>query len=150
MPTITLEQMLDELTVQGDVQAVIDWAEEQKREEPKKLKCPIEPKNPKVDEIIIHTLAKVAWRQENEEYKVKLIAWKKNYDQINAVIEDFIKEVANFSIVPVEFQSNVFRKAWERGHSSGYFGIYQALDDLVDIFNLSNEINSSTSRKVSW
>lgn len=124
--------------MQGDVYKVINWAEEQKGEEPKQPKKPIEPKHPSVNDALIHTLATVAWRQENEEYKVKLIAWKKNYDQINAVIEDFIKEVANFSIIPVEFQSNVFHKAWERGHSSGYFGIYQALTDLVEIFNLKN------------
>ena len=68
----------------------------------------------------------------------KLIAWKKANDQIDAVIEDFIKEVANFSIVPVEYQANIFHKAWGRGHSSGYFGIYQALSDLIEIFNIQN------------
>jgi hypothetical protein len=31
-------------------------------------------------------------------------------------------------------QSKVWWKAWEDGHSYGYYEVYQKLDDLVELF----------------
>jgi hypothetical protein len=49
----------------------------------------------------------------------------------------FIKNLTNFEdIVPQQYRPNLLAKAWEDGHSNGWYSVYQKLDELVDLFKV--------------
>lgn len=71
-----------------------------------------------------------------QKYKGDFKVWKQYCDNAKNSVILFIKKQANFDIVPLEYQNNVYNMAWERGHSSGYYGVYQELCELVELFNI--------------
>jgi len=55
---------------------------------------------------------------------------------ISNIIEEFIKDVSGFNkTVPDDKKSKVYSKAWEDGHSSGYYEVYLCLLSLVELFD---------------
>lgn len=77
-----------------------------------------------------------------EQYEIDLVEYGKqktlyierNCD-INNTIESYIKEISGFNRLSETTKKKVWYKAWEDGHSSGYYQVYYELCDLVDLFN---------------
>ncbi len=70
---------------------------------------------------------KYRWR-----YGIELERYKKNKSLIDSTIIEFIKEQAGISIVPEQYRENLWNKAWEDGHSGGFYEVY--LSSLIEIF----------------
>lgn len=69
------------------------------------------------------------------EYTAWLVDAKRYNNAIETAIEDFIKKESGLNTsVPEPYRANVWRKAWNDGHSGGYYEVYQELCELVDIF----------------
>jgi len=56
-------------------------------------------------------------------------------NDINDVIIEYIKSESGLGKVPEQYRDKLYRIAYERGHSSGFYEVYQELCELVDIFN---------------
>jgi hypothetical protein len=55
-------------------------------------------------------------------------------NEIDEIIEEFIKDAACLKNVPEKYRDKVYSKAYSDGHSYGFFSVYQKLCELVDIF----------------
>ena len=70
-----------------------------------------------------------------EEYKLQKSLYNEICGQLNSLKEEFIKNYTDFyKVVPKSKQSKVWWKAWEDGHSYGYYEVYLQLDSLVELF----------------
>ena len=84
----------------------------------------------------------VAYAKSLKEYEIDYSKYQESYKEVmknnaivNGVIEEFIKDAAGlFDYVPEQYIDKVYAKAYEMGHSSGYYEVYIQLEDLVDIF----------------
>lgn len=52
----------------------------------------------------------------------------------NFIVETYIKEKACLDAIPEQYQSKVYAKAYSNGHSEGWYGVYQQLTSLLEIF----------------
>lgn len=106
---------------------------------------PVKPKKP--ISITLNT------SQEAHDYGNKLFEYekeKKEYDEkcmilrvhrliVDGAIVDFIKQQSGLYDVPVIYQEKVYQKAYESGHSEGYYEIFLKLKRLTDIFVNEND-----------
>ena len=60
---------------------------------------------------------------------------QKKINEIDDIIEEFIKDVACLKNVPEKYRDKVYSKAYSDGHSGGFYEVYQNLCELVDIFD---------------
>lgn len=58
------------------------------------------------------------------------------------VIEDFVKEVSGLLRIPQQYQAAVYEKSYRKGHSDGFYGIYSALIEFVEIFTPTANTNT--------
>lgn len=130
MEKVTLEKLKEFKTVFN----AIDWAKNQYEDYPK---IPIKPilspdhTSTNLEEYI------EALRQYDKEkitYNEKLKTYKERQRNINDVITNYIKEEAGLDIIPEQYRDKIYQKAYDDGHSSGYYEIYINLCELVDIF----------------
>lgn len=125
---------LEKLRNTQSISQAIEWAKEQYGE------YPVRPKKPSLKSNLNSTEAKQyatnLEKYENEitDFNERLAVWKADQTEINNVIERFIKDEVGFNIVPVKYQDKVWSKAWEMGHSSGYYEVYLKLNSLIEIF----------------
>lgn len=134
MKQITIKQ----LKLQGNIQEAINWAYDQINA--------YELLPPKRPESLPHNATSAQALNYNNElrefeelykkYQEDFETWKQYRDYTINLIVLFIKKQAYFDIVPLEYQNKVYNMAWERGHSSGYYGVYQELCELVELFNI--------------
>jgi hypothetical protein len=74
------------------------------------------------------------------EYDIKLYNKQKNeVVQANVVVDYYIekqlKEISGLiSEVPEDKQAKVWSRAWEEGHSAGYYEVYLCLCNLIELF----------------
>jgi len=52
----------------------------------------------------------------------------------NFIVETYIKDKACLDAIPKQYQSKVYAKAYDDGHSDGWYSIYQKLTSLIEIF----------------
>ena len=130
MEKVTLEKLKEFKTVFN----AIDWAKNQYEDYPK---IPIKPilspdhTSTNLEEYI------EALRQYDKEkitYNEKLETYKERQRNINDVITNYIKEEAGLDIIPEQYRDKIYQKAYNDGHSNGYYEIYINLCELVDIF----------------
>ena len=76
-----------------------------------------------------------------EEYEKQKPAYdiaKKEVQEYNRKIDlavgDYIKEESGLTKLPEHTQAKVWRKAYEDGHSNGFYSVYQELEELVELF----------------
>jgi hypothetical protein len=76
-----------------------------------------------------------------KEYEGKLVDYKKEKEEyktqrniITSIIVEFIKKESGLYDIPKQYQDKVYYKAYQDGHSDGYYSVYQHLEELVDIF----------------
>ncbi len=103
------------------------------------------PKKPRLGQN--HTAQEVAkYASDLAEYEIV----KKNYDkesserdQYNGIIysamDEYIREESGLnSVVPEQYRSKVYMKAYDDGHANGYYEVYVQLLSLVDIFDVKS------------
>jgi len=75
------------------------------------------------------------YEKEFEQYKFNKSLYDDEMSQLNSLKEEFIKDYVDFyKYVPQDKQAKVWNKAWEDGHSNGYYSVYYQLDSLVELF----------------
>jgi len=72
----------------------------------------------------------------DDKVKVDLLndSRRKIENKIYSIIIDYIKEESGLNQIPEQYRDKVYRKAYEDGHSSGHYEVYQKLVELVEIF----------------
>lgn len=131
MELVTVEKMKG----QGDVYKAIEWAQKQKGEYPERPKKPNLPSKHTsldatqyVDELFL-------WEKQMIIHNGLTTAYMANENSINDVIIEYIKDMSGLADIPKQYQEKVYSKAYEDGHSGGFYAVYQELDSLIDIFN---------------
>lgn len=129
---LTLEYLIENFSC--DVYNGIEYATSKY---PKYLKTPTKPiisNNPTSDEVF-------AYAHKLKEYEDLIVIYdeQKNnrlekIDEINDIVEEFIKEAAYLKSVPEKYRDNVYSKAYSDGHSGGFYEVYQKLCNLCEIF----------------
>ena len=74
------------------------------------------------------------WEAAEIVYKKELRDYKEKETLLNSVLIEYIKEYAGLDKVPEQYREKVYSKAYQDGHSGGYYEVYQHLCELVDIF----------------
>lgn len=105
------------------------------------LEYPNSPKKPKLEDK--HNSRQIAvYQKAYEQYEYELVNYGKEkmlfserQNDINSMIEDYIKDITGFNDLPEKNKSKVWHKAWEDGHSDGYHQVYYELVELIDLFN---------------
>lgn len=76
-----------------------------------------------------------------EKYEAAMVEYNTNRDviskhnrEVDFLIEKYIRKASGLNTIPEQYRNKVWQKAWQIGHSSGYYEVYQCLCDLVDIF----------------
>ena len=129
---ITIED-LDQF--EGQVHTAIEWAKEQRGKYPQKPKKPLlKSTSPSIEEINQYTSNNEKYLRELSEYEKVCEDYKKRDKIIDEVITEYIKRESSLNIVPKEYRDKVYSKAWEMGHSDGYYSVYCKLVDLIEIF----------------
>ena len=123
-----------EITREKSLYEAIEWAKAQYPEWPQSLKKPFLDRNASATDA--HEYAKKL-----EQYEKALVTHKEERRiygektlEINATIEVLIKVQAGLEKVPEKSRSKVWSKAYQDGHSSGYYQVYQELCELVELF----------------
>lgn len=131
MEQVTLEKLQEF----GSVSQAIEWAQKQYGTYPKP---PIKPLL-----SVIHTSDDVGIYQKNlqhyekayEEYKKEKESWVTNQRVINKIIEQYIKDQSGIDSIPEQYRDKLYSKAYEDGHSNGYYEVYLKLISLIEIFD---------------
>jgi hypothetical protein len=139
MENTTLENkintLLEDMNAINDVYKAIQYAHSLKIELPTKLIKPILKDKHTSTEVLEYS-------KKLELYEISMITYKEKVEQtreleykIFDIVIEYIKlQSGLYDYVPVDKQNKVYSLAYERGHSEGYYGVYQQLDELVDLF----------------
>ena len=130
---------MEEVTIKklhsfDDVNAAIDWARKQYGEFPQRPSKPFLSRDHNSEDAFVHAKALGIWEDDMKIYDAHKKEYQSNVNKINTVVEEFIKAEANLEDVPEKYRQKVYALASEKGHSYGYYSIYQELLNLVDIF----------------
>lgn len=68
------------------------------------------------------------------EFEAQRIDYYKRQSEIEHEIKALITHESGLSDIPIQYRTKVWDVAWEKGHSSGYYEVYQWLCRLVEIF----------------
>jgi len=103
------------------------------------IQRPAKPKAPTLSEGVAAGMRKhadklEAWETEMLAYNASMGKIRMHNMKVDALILAFIKSESGLNDIPKQYQSKVFSKAWSDGHGSGYYGVYQQLCELVEIF----------------
>lgn len=76
-----------------------------------------------------------------EKWNIEIEEWKKTRqketeynNKISDAISKYIQDESGLNSIPEQYRSKVYAYAWDQGHSSGYYEVYNYLISLVDIF----------------
>lgn len=113
----------------------IEFLQDKKLSYPERLPKPVLKNNHTTEEVLQYANELEIWeiQKSNREKYTQFV------DDYNNQIDDFIEEeVKNFAglfSIPERYQHKVWEKAWEDGHSNGWYSVYQHLVELVYIFD---------------
>lgn len=68
------------------------------------------------------------------EYNKLVSLYREEDKRLSDLIIEFISEESRLNTIPEKSRSKVFSKAYQDGHSSGYYSVYQELVELVELF----------------
>jgi hypothetical protein len=100
---------------------------------------PKEPRMPKNN----HPESFLAYAEALERYQANLETWETYKAEAEAhntliysICEGLVREDSGLDTLKVsdKQKEKIWRKAWEQGHSNGYYEVYQELVDLVELF----------------
>jgi hypothetical protein len=113
----------------------INYAESFYGEYPNKPKKPLAPKIHTSESIKNYSSELETYETNLKEYEITRRACNIREIKINNIIIDYIKYASNIETIPEQYRDKVYSKAYEKGHSSGFYEIYCDLCGLVEIFN---------------
>jgi hypothetical protein len=125
---------LERLKEFDDHNEAIQWAQEQMPE------FPDAPKRPRLalahtsKEAELYAVELQQFEASQQNYKAARNAVQSLSNAIDAVICEFIKQDCGLESVPEQYREKLWNKAWEDGHSSGYYEVHNKLLGLVEIF----------------
>lgn len=130
---ITLEK-LQEISQMESVSNAIEYATDKYGEYPSRPIKPILHKDANSKEVLEYAEQLKNWELDSVIYKEQLEIYKHNQNEIDSIIKEFIIDVAGISIVPQQYRDKLYAKAYEDGHSNGFYEIYNCLQSLIEIF----------------
>ncbi len=130
---VTLEK-LQEISGMKSVSNAIEWATYKYGEYPKRPIKPMLKKDASSNEVFEYGEQLKNWELGLVIYKEQVETYNVNKNEIDSIIKEFIMDVAGISIVPQQYRNKVYSKAYDNGHSSGFYEIYLELNSLIEIF----------------
>ena len=127
-------QRLIELADKQSVSSAIEFAEKIYGKYPDRPSKPTLQKNANSAEAKNYAILLEQYESAMESYSQEMALYKKNSQEIQSVIVDFIKEYAGINIVPVQYRDKVYLKAYSDGHAYGFYEVFLKLNDLIEIF----------------
>ena len=132
---ITLNDLKTHYDNSFDISGTIDWALDQNLPYPKPSKKPFLEKTHSVEQLEDYTKQFNLYTNQKSDCDEKLLIYKNKIIEIDSAIVEFIKKESDFyKHVPKNKQEKVWNKAWDVGHSYGFYSVYQELGDLVELF----------------
>ena len=128
--------LLEDMNNINDVYKAIQYAQSLKPEYPQRITKPV------LSAKSVTSVDALKYAKELELYEISMITYKEKAEQtkelekkINVIIIEYIKDMAGlYNYVPVDKQDKVYSLAYDRGHSEGFYAVYQQLEELVDLF----------------
>lgn len=130
MEIVTIEKLEDF----NDVYEAIKWALSLNGEYPSKPKSPILLSKHNSLDVKRYASELEKYEFEIEKYKEELNLFHEKRNSIEDIIILFIKIQSGLNTIPEKSRQKVYDMAYENGHSSGYYQVYQELVDLVELF----------------
>lgn len=130
---VTLEK-LQKISQNQSVSNAIEYATDNYGEYPKRPPKPMLKKDANSKEVLEYAELLKKWETDANIYKLEVEAYYLNKNFIDSKIQEFIKEEAGISIVPQQYRDKLYSKAYEDGHSNGFYEIYNCLHSLIEIF----------------
>lgn len=114
---------------------VLKYAREQNIDSPVKPRQPVLSRKHTAEELGEYTAKFNMYDLEMKAYDKTLLVHREKYREIATAEIEFVKLASDFYSIPKRYQEKVWMKAWEDGHSSGLYSVFQELEELVDIFS---------------
>lgn len=130
---LTLETLKAYAENNGNYEA-IEYAKTFKGEYPKKPSKPILKTEFTSTQMMDYAIKLAEYENLMIEYSRQRALFSEKEWAVDSLIEDFIKDVSGFFNIPEKYQNKIWVKAWQYGHSEGYWCVLSYLEDLVDIF----------------
>lgn len=103
-------------------------------EYPIKPKQPLIPKDKSSEAAFKYAEDLKIYESELELYKLKEKQRKRDWEEIRDFLGEIIAEESGLNRIPEQYKKKVWELAYMNGHSSGDYGVYQHLCELVEIF----------------
>lgn len=131
-----MEQVtLEKLQKFGSVSQAIEWAQNQYDTYPKLPAKPILLAKHTSEDVSKYQKDLHEFEKAYDNHKIEKEKYNTNSNNINNLIVQFIKQEAGLDTIPEQYRDKVYSKAYEDGHSSGYYEIYLNLNSLLEIFD---------------
>lgn len=130
---LTLEK-LQEISVMESVSNAIEYATDNYGEYPKRPQKPILKNNANSNEVFEYGERLKIFESNSIEFKKEVEKYNTNRNEIDSIIKEFIIDEAGIKIVPQQYRDKLYNKAYEDGHSNGFYEIYNCLQSLIEIF----------------
>lgn len=130
---------LNDLLYIGNEYETIRYVEEHRDERLSTFKIdrprkPIIKDSPTSDEAKVYYESLVQYEKDLVEFNKEKEIKASIRDEYNSLIIDYIKEVSGLNNIPEQYRGKVYEKAYQNGHSSGYYEVYNSLCSLIEIF----------------
>jgi DNA-binding ferritin-like protein (Dps family) len=129
---VTLEAMKDF----NSVMEAIQWAESQYKNEYKSAPSkPILSNNATSEEARKYADLLEVYEKETIDHKETIRLYYEKMNKIQSVIVEYIKDYTGLNTIPKQYRDKVYSKAYEDGHSGGFYEVYLKLESLLEIFD---------------
>lgn len=132
MTTLTLEYLIENYS--GDINRGIEYAKSEIPDFIEKPSKPILSNKPTSADALDYAYKLKEYEDLVVIYEEQKKNRKEKANEIDEIIEEFIKDAACLKNVPEKYRDKVYSKAYSDGHSGGFYSVYQELCELVDIF----------------
>lgn len=130
----TVEDAQELLNVM-EVYEVIEMIEKSNKfVKPERLSKPRLVSNPTSQEAKEYAIALEKYENDLVEYNKLTSLYGRENKRLSELIVEFICEESGLNNIPEKSRGKVWSKAYQDGHSSGYYSVYQELCELVELF----------------
>lgn len=118
------------------ISRLIEYSKEFRTEYPKSPKRPyLDRQNHNSVEAFEHAKKLEVYEKEMVIYREEKNKYQENDSIVDAALKEFFMEFSGANRLLNETQRpKAWDKAWDRGHSSGWFSVYTELEEIIDLF----------------